>query len=270
GAIPAWLERTTGLGGAQALRIALLAGAGLTAASVLAFLPAARDLARRPVTVPESRRGSLAGMRIPAGLAWGVLAVFIWMVAGGLVIPIFNLYFRRVHELPVAHIGGLFALAQGATALALVASGEAAGRLGARRVLVVWTLIFAPVLWLLPLASVLPLAVALYFVQGLVPPATNPLIDQVLLERAPAGQQGAVSSWRNAATETSGLAGAALGGALLERSDFGVLFGAAGGMAAAGALALVLWLRAQSGQTLGPPSARSETRRRTRRERRSA
>src|SRR5690606_32670774 len=32
GAIPAWLERTTELGGAQALRIALLAGAGLTAA----------------------------------------------------------------------------------------------------------------------------------------------------------------------------------------------------------------------------------------------
>jgi MFS family permease len=264
GAIPGWIEGATGLGGASAFRGALLAGAALTAASVLPFLPAARLLRTRRRVLPATpRHGLLAGLRIPAGLVRGVLAVFLWMFAGGLVIPFFNLYFRRVHELSVARIGGLFAVAQAATAVALLVSGEAAGRLGPRRVLVVWTVLFAPVLWLLPLAHALPLALALFFVQGLVPPATNPLIDQVLLERAPAGREGAVSSWRNAATESSGLAGAALGGVLLEASDFGVLFAAAGGVAAAGAVALVLWLRAQSGQTPGPPPARSETRRRT-------
>lgn len=263
GAIPGWIQNATGLGGASAIRGALLAGAGLTALSVVAFLPAARDLRTRRPPRATTARVSLAELRIPPSLALGVLAVFVWMVAGGLVIPFFNLYFSRVHELPVARIGGLFAIAQAATALALIASGEAAGRLGPRRVLVVWTLLFTPVLWLLPLADALPLALALFFLQGLVPPATNPLIDQVLLERAPAGREGAVSSWRNAATETSGLIGAALGGALLQAGTFGVLFGVAGGVAAAGALGLLVWLGAQSGQMPGPPPARSETRRRT-------
>ena len=263
GAIPGWIERTTGLGGASAIRGALLAGAGLTALSVVAFLPAARALgAAGPVRTTASRV-SLSALRIPPVLAAGVLAVFVWMVAGGLVIPFFNLYFSRIHDLPVARIGGLFALAQALTALALVASGEAAGRLGARRVLAAWTLLFAPVLWLLPLADALPLALALFFLQGLVPPATNPLIDQVLLERAPPGRQGAVSSWRNAATETSGLIGAALGGRLLEVASFAVLFGVAGVVAAVGSLGLVVWLRRQSGQMPSLPDARSEARRRT-------
>ena len=263
GAIPGWIERATGLGGESAIRGALLAGAGLTALSVVAFLPAARALRPAGRERTTQSRVSLFALRIPPALAAGVLAVFVWMVAGGLVIPFFNLYFSRMHDLPVARIGGLFAIAQALTALALVASGEAAGRLGARRVLAAWTLLFAPVLWLLPLADALPLALGLFFLQGLVPPATNPLIDQVLLERSPPGRQGAVSSWRNAATETSGLVGAALGGRLLEAASFGALFAAAGVVAAAGALGLVAWLGRQSGQMPSLPDARSEARRRT-------
>lgn len=261
GALPSWIERTTGLDREPAIRGALLAGAALTALSMLVFLPAARSGARRGTIV---RGPSLAALRIPRPLVLGVLAVALWMTAGGLVIPFFNLYFSRVHALPVARIGALFASAQAVTALALFASGEAAGRLGAMRVLAAWTLLFAPVLWLLPLADALPLALALYLVQGIVPPATNPLIDQVLLERAPADRQGAVSSWRNAATETSGLVGASVGGGLLQAGSFGLLFGVAGAVAAAGAAALVGWLRAQRG---APPLTldRSEMRPRTRR-----
>jgi MFS family permease len=262
GSVPGWIEQTTGLGGAPAIRGALLAGAVLTGLSAVVFLPVSRALRAARTERPTTVRPSLSELRIPPVLAAGVLAVFLWMVAGGLVIPFFNLYFSRVHALPVDRIGALFAVAQAFTAVALVASGEAAGRLGARRVLAAWSLLFAPVLWLLPLADALPLALALFFVQGLVPPATNPLIDQVLLERAPAGRHGAVSSWRNAATETSGLVGAALGGFLLERQSFTVLFVTAASVAAAGALALVVWLRAHSGQTPPSPPARTETRRR--------
>ncbi len=73
-------------------------------------------------------------------------------------------------------------------------------------------------------------------------PATNPLIDQILLEMAPANRRGMVSSWRNAATEGSGAAGAAIGGIVLQNGSFGSLFAGAGatGLIAAGLLLLGL------------------------------
>jgi hypothetical protein len=262
GAVPGWAAAATGLPAAAAIRVALLGGAALTAASVLPFAAVAARGRVGAARTAAPRLPSLAELRIPRPLVAGVLAVALWMTAGGLVIPFFNLWFNRVHELPVARIGALFAGAQALTAVALFASGEAAGRLGAVRVLTAWSLLFAPVLWLLPLADALPLALALYFVQGIIPPATNPLIDQVLLERAPPDRQGAVSSWRNAATETSGLVGASVGGRLLQAGSFATLFVLAGAVAAAGAAALVAWLRAQRAEP-PPVAALTETRPRT-------
>ncbi len=66
-----------------------------------------------------------------------------------------------------------------------------------------------------------------------------------------------MSSWRNAATEGSGLAGAALGGVLLERTSFGVLFRVAGalGLAAGGALAAAFLLRPRSSTYAAPAYA---------------
>jgi MFS family permease len=171
-----------------------------------------------------------------------VLLVGVWMTAAGLVIPFFNLYFLRTHELTVARIGWIFALSQALAAAVIFGSGLLASRLGPARMLAVWMLLFGPALWILGAAHSLGLAVAIFLVQGLVPPATTPLIDQLLLERAPDNRHGAVSSWRNAATELSGLVGATAGGLILAGGSFRLLFGLAGGVGLAGALALILAL----------------------------
>ena len=140
----------------------------------------------------------------------------------------------------------LFAGVQILTAVALFGGGELARRLGPRSSLAIWAVIFAPALWGMALAGPLMLAVGLYAISGLIPPATNPLIDQILLEEADAEAYGVVSTWRNTATELSGFVGAGVGGFLLKGAGFGVLFGVAGAVAAAGALALVGALRVQA------------------------
>jgi predicted MFS family arabinose efflux permease len=94
---------------------------------------------------------------------------------------------------------------------------------------------------LLPLALALPLgaAIVLYGIQGIVPPATNPLLDEIVLQEADPALHGAASSWRNGATESAGLVGAAAGGMLLDHASFAVLFAVAAAVSLAGGGALV-------------------------------
>ena len=157
--------------------------------------------------------------------------------------PFFNIFFSREFQLDVALIGTIFGIAHLATALVMIGSGELAGRLGPRRVLVVWTALFPPVLWILAGAGSVELAIGLYLVQGAVSPAANPLIDEILLSQAPRSQRGAVSSWRNAATEIAGIVGASVGGVVLRQSSFSTLFVLAGVLGAIAAIALWLVLR---------------------------
>jgi len=269
GAAPQWLEATLGIGPTGSIRVGLVAGATgtLLSAALFAFVrpaasrPYSREAAptHPPVPAlahtdprPAAPQGPGRGVGVPADIAKLVVIVAVWMTAGGLVIPFFNIYFLRQHALDVARIGLLLGGAQALTALIVFASGDVAARLGTRRVLLLWALPFAPLLWGLGVAAALPLAVALFLIQGFIPPATNPLIDQVLLERAPPGRQGAVSTWRNAATEFAGLAGAAAGGALLEATSFRTLFTVAGAVAAIGAFALLIRLGPQSATAPGP------------------
>jgi predicted MFS family arabinose efflux permease len=237
GFLPGWIAATTGLSRLDGIRSALIAGAILTAASALLAL-------RMPSTGGESSAHAAprAALRIPTHLLGLIAMIAVWMTAAALVLPFFNLFFQRVHNLPMGRIGVLFGIAQAVTALVLFASGELAARKGTRRVLGVWLLVFAPVLALLPLAATLPFAFALYLVQGAVAPATNPMIDQLLLEQAPPGQRGAVSSWRNAATELSGVIGAGAGGFILESAGFSPLLLTAALVAALGAIGLYAML----------------------------
>src|SRR5205823_11590553 len=131
--------------------------------------------------------------------------------------------------------------------LSVVASGEVASRVGARRVLVASLLLFGPAMWGLSLAHSVELAVVLYLLQGLIGPVTNPLIDQWLLGQTPRERQGAVSSWRQVAADLSAMIGASLGGHLLAGggggggggAGFETLFRVAGGMGAVGGRGLV-------------------------------
>jgi predicted MFS family arabinose efflux permease len=243
GAFPRWLQDVIGFQQLNAIRGALVLGAAWTALSVVPFVLAARGRLRPDGRSPRrsakpSRTELLRGLRIRGSLVALVALVALWMSAGGLVIPFFNIYFQREHGLAIERIGLIFALVQAATALVVFGSGVAASRLGPRRALVAWMLIFAPVLWSFIAVSAVELAVVLFLIQGLVPPATNPLIDQILLESTRPEQHGAISSWRNGATEISGLIGAGVGGLSLELGSFNLLFGLAGGVALFGALAL--------------------------------
>lgn len=271
GALPRWLERLFGMTTLGGLRGALVVGAAGTLAAAFVFLATRiADGSRQDAALPEGgqagagppasgvapkgafARRPLAGVRIPGRLVFLVCLVFVWMTGSALVLPFFNIFFQREHGMSIDRIGLAFGAAQALTALVIAASGELAARFGTARALTVWMLLFAPALWALSMVETLGLAIGLFLFQGLVPPATNPLIDQVLLEGAPERQQGAVSGWRNGATELSGLVGAAVGGRLLEASSFATLFGTAATVALVGALGWITGLRRVRGSA---PSA---------------
>lgn len=237
-------------GGMPGVRAALAVGAAGTLLGGVVFatvrLPPPAPRPAEPEAAAASPLRRLAeSLAVPRPVLARVGLVALWMTAAALVIPFFNLYFQRAHGLPISRIGGLMALAQAVSAVALFASGSLAARFGPARVLAGWVLLFAPSLWGLAGAALLAPAAVLYLLQGFAAPATHPLVDQLLLQEAPEDRRGAVSSWRNAATELSGLAGAALGGVLLERTSFAVLFGVAGalGLVAGGALSAAFLLR---------------------------
>jgi predicted MFS family arabinose efflux permease len=159
------------------------------------------------------------------------------------VLPFFNIYFADRFGLPVARIGTVFAAAQLATAVVLLATAELARRWGAQRTLVALMFVMPPALLALSVTPVLGVAVSLYVVQGAVAPATNPLIDQLLLERAPRERHGIVAGWRNVAAEGAGAVGASAGGKLLDVASYGTLLLAASAVAAASAMLLTVALR---------------------------
>jgi MFS family permease len=263
GGVPAWLNRTLGWEIAAGLRVVLVAGgiatvlAGVWLALTVGRAQFAADADMAAVTTEATTK-----VQMPRGVLIGVVLVGLWMAASALVLPFFNVYFARVHGLPIERVGLVLAGAQALTALVLLASGELATRLGPRRALLGWLVVFGPVLLLLSPVTALPLALCLFLVQGFVPPATNPLIDQILLDRTPPARHGAVSSWRNAATETSGLIGASVGGRVLQATSFPGLFAVAGVLALVGAAGLYVWLKrfGQSAEDgLAPSRARTET-----------
>lgn len=274
GAGPSWIEAHRVISHLQALRWGMLLAAGITSLSILPLLLAGLESraawqARAPSTtrlpapgagrIPPPLAGSVDRRRsnasarlrdwfrqqatLDARLTVLVVVVAVWLLAGGLVIPFFNLYFQQVHGLTLQRIGVVFAASQAFTAVVIFASGEGAARLGARRLLAGWLLLFPPLLWGLGSTHSAGLALGLFLCQGLIPPATNPLIDQLLLERAPVERQGLVSGWRNAATELSGLVGAMVAGSILEAASFATLFVVAGLVALVGGAAVLLSLR---------------------------
>jgi predicted MFS family arabinose efflux permease len=103
--------------------------------------------------------------------------------------------------------------------------------------------VLSPALLALGWTDVLWVAVFLYFVQGVIAPATNPLIDQLLFERTPRERHGIVAGWRNAAAEGAGAFGASAGGRLLDAGSYGALFVVASAVAAASASLLGIAFR---------------------------
>ena len=245
GSLPVWSSRLAGAAGLSGMQLTLLAGAAVTAAALICYWP---------LHLPRalSRERAPATLGLPREVRVLVPLVAIWMLAAALVLPFFNVFFHDRFGIPVSRIGALFAGSQLAHAIMLVAAAEVARRWGPRRALMVWMLILAPALWWLAATDVVAVAICLYVVQGLIAPATNPLIDQLLLERASRDRHGLVAGWRNAATEGAGALGASAGGRVLDSSPFSTLFMIAGAVAAASSAMLAMALRERSRSTAAP------------------
>jgi len=247
GAIPGWVETSFGLSSLAAIRVALLVGAAGSALSIVVFavLPGIPGRAGASGAARESRSSTI-GPRSWAQRRRTILPIVIlvgvWMVGPALAAPFLNIFFTRRFALTLAEVGAVFAATQLIWGAAVFASGALAGRLGLLRFLTITLAGFAPAMLGLSLASGMTVAAMLFFVQGLISPLTNPVIDQVLLVRAPAEKHGLVSSWRNAAADLSALAGASLGGYLLAETSFATLFAVAGVVGLAGAAGLVMVL----------------------------
>jgi DHA1 family multidrug resistance protein-like MFS transporter len=248
GALPAWLGQLFHVPSQTGVQIALLVGACATLVSIPLFwsigLPATASVAPALDSVPEATMTPAPGAVIRA-LPF-VAAVAVWMLGAAIITPFFNIYFARQFSLSMSRVGLVFALAQAVWALGVLGSGELATRLGARTVLFIALVVFAPAMWGLATARTLMAAGTLYLLQGFVGPVTNPLIDQVLLACVPSERHGAATGWRNVAADLSGIVGASLGGAVLQRGSFSCVFvasGAAGAIGAVGILAAMRRLR---------------------------
>ncbi len=248
GLTPGWLEHRWGLPHLPAIRGALILGAVGSAASVLLFR-ALRGPLERTANVTSAPRAPAppvvngASPEAKRRMLLLVSLVAVWMLGPALAAPFFNIFFSRDQGLPIARIGVVFALVNGGWALAVLASGEAARRLGVGRVLNAALLLFAPAMLGLSVAGGVEVAVALYFFQGLIAPVTNPLIDQWLLGQTSRERHGLVSSWRQVAADLSGMIGASLGGYLLATGAFDTLFRVAAAIGLLGGLGLIAGAR---------------------------
>lgn len=243
GASSEWLETSLGVSRLAALRWALVLGALGSAASAVPF---------RAMRLPVTERAAAARRPSPSGPIRGVrhlLAlvglVGVWMLGPALAAPFFNLFFSREHGLSIEGVGTLLGAANIGWAVAVIASGELARRVGVSRLLVALLPAFAPAMGGLSLTGTLGLAATLFMCQGLVAPVTNALIDQWLLGQTPQERRGTVSSWRQAAADGSAMAGASLGGYLLTDHTFGALFLVAAAVGAVGAVGLIAGVRMQ-------------------------
>jgi MFS family permease len=228
--MPSWGSFAPSIG-LSPTQLVLLAGAAVTLAALLCYA-----VLRIPGAAPQAARFSLSGLGLPTESRILVPLIAFWMLAAALVLPFFNVYFVDRFSMPVARVGAMFGIAHIVAAGVLVGAAELARRWGPKPALIAWMAISAPLLVWLSQTEVLNVAIGLYFLQGLIGPATNPLIDQLLLERAPRERHGIVAGWRNAAAEGAGAAGASGGGKLLDAGSFSLLFMVAGAVAAASAV----------------------------------
>jgi predicted MFS family arabinose efflux permease len=172
-----------------------------------------------------------------------LLFVLVWMLGPALGAPFLNIFFTRRLAVSVGQVGLIFAGAHLVWGACVMGSGEVATRTGTRYLLTATLAVFAPAVWGLSLASSLGAAVGLFILQGAVSPITNPLIDQLLLERVPPERHGAMSGWRNVAADVSAIIGASVGGQILAASSFGSLLVWAGVVGLVGAVGLTAALR---------------------------
>jgi DHA1 family multidrug resistance protein-like MFS transporter len=264
GALPRWTQQTMQLSSLGGLRLSLVVGAVVTAASAVLFLRAAPVTSRVDSTADRAKRVTTDRLHMLRGVPrWNLIVIpliALWMTGPALVTPFFNIFFQERWTLPVERVGLIIAAGQWIAALGVAVSGEFAQRVGAGRILAVWLLLAGPLLAILGRAELLSASVPLFLVFGVIAPAAFPLVDQVLLERVRPERYGVVSALRNLATEGSGAIGASVGGRLIVAGSFMLLFSVAGAVSLAAAIALLIALSRRRDESVEQPLAFATTR----------
>lgn len=236
GALVGRIEPALNVSRQSALTIVMLIGAVLTGIGAVVYAT---------LNLPSVARGSRAATAVSDATPPRVIILIIlsglWVASLTLASPFFNVYFTRTFQLPIERVSWIFSASTITTAILLTGAGEVANRFGARKAFVVWLALFAPAMWGLALTSSVGVAVACYFMQSLVSPAANPLLDQLLFENVPAERRGVVSSLRQAMASAGQVLAQSIGGSVLAAGSFSILFAFAGGLGllAGGAVAVV-------------------------------
>jgi predicted MFS family arabinose efflux permease len=196
------------------LRAALAAAAAL---SLVAVVPYARVRADAPGDAPRTWREVVVPRE--AGLVFRlVLPVFLVGFGAGLTIPFLNLYFRDRFGLGPGPIGGIFAVAQVLTVGGFLLGPILARRFGPVRAVVGTELLSIPFFLLLALTGDLAVAVAAFWMRGVLMNMNHPVSAVFGMETVSPDQQTVYNSVRTFAWNLSWMASAATGGWLVHRT----------------------------------------------------
>ncbi len=263
GRLPGWLP---GGSPAAAKRSALLAAAVLVALGAVAVLrvrftptpqpvPAQSGSAIRNLSRQSRGPQSLLLRRSPARafLARFLLGVSLWYAFSAGFLPFFNVYLRNRIGASVEAIGGIFAIAQVAQALATLLMAPLIVRLGLVRAVVVSQLLSAAGLLALWPVHTLGVASALYVAYISFQVMSEPGLQNLLMSRIPADEREAASAANLLLMFGIHALVATAAGALIVARGYAALFIALGwtGVAAA-ALFAALFARAFRSETAPP------------------
>lgn len=259
GRLPGWLG---GASPAAAKRAALLVAAGLVASAMVIVsrvrFPDGPRPAASPVGAGIGNPQSVLLRPSPARafLLRFLLAVSLWYAFGAGFLPFFNVYLRNRMGASLETIGGVFAAAQVAQALAALLMAPLIARLGMLPAVVGTQLLAAACLLALWPVHTLGAAAILYLAYLSFQVMSEPGLQTLLMARVPAAERPA--AWAANLLLMFGIQAlvGAVAGALIVARGYGALFVALGvtGLAAA-ALFGALFARALPPETVPDSSA---------------
>jgi MFS family permease len=224
GSAPQWFAAVGAPFGVSGTQIALIGSALVTLCALPCYLAIRLERSEAPTHAVPRALGSVSALTVPRSAAIALAAVTAWMLTDAIVQPFLNILFTDRFAMSVASVGSLFGAALALRAVALIGAAETARRWGPWPALVLWIAISVPSFAIIAATHAASVAIGAFMIIGFLGPATNPLIDQLMLERIPVDRHGAVASWRNIGAEATGAVGAAVGGRVLEASSFPMLF----------------------------------------------
>jgi MFS family permease len=179
----------------QALRLALLAGAGI---GLLAWRPYRRLPHALPGSAEAASRSPLAVLSILRRSRWHLwmrlsIPHFLVGIGAGLSIPFINLYFTERFELPFAALGLVLAAASATMTLGAVVTPRVVARFGLVRATILTEALSIPFFLVLALTTSFPLAVAAYILRSAFMNLSQPLWRNLMMEITPVEHRPAVN-----------------------------------------------------------------------------